>query len=398
VKLPRLFAAFVTLAAVAGCSFDRGWPTSTSAEAESFDPAADYYPDPIVFSHSNQLTATYHRSYKRVRLVTNGIGEEFSFVFVRRGAPLPELRPDDVVIRVPVQRYSLGSFRYGGISDLIGVTDRLVGFSNHIHATTAAIIRLFETGVLQRNSGLEAIAHRETEAHFNWYATTSLASTGDTMARLGTLEIPAAEHMEPTPLARAEWIKFFAMFFDKEREANAAFGDIETRYRRTQALVEGVTVRPSVFLNLPQGGQWSIYGGRNQLARIIADAGGAYVWADNPSPESGTTVQYEAALDRGLDADVWLMGADATFGARIANLSIGNPRFAAFKSVRTARVFVNHKNYPDGPNPWWDYALIKPDEELADLIAIFHPERLSSHQSTFWRPLELSLEAVRTNE
>jgi iron complex transport system substrate-binding protein len=311
---------------------------------------------------------------------------------VRRGAPLPPLRPDDVVIRVPVQRYSLGSFRYGGISELLGVTDRLVGFSNHTHATTPSILKLFERGVLQRNTDLEALAHRGTEAHFNWYATAALASSGDTMARLGTLEIPAAEHLEPTPLARAEWIKFFAMFFDKEREANAAFDEIEQRYEWVKQRVAGVTSRPTVFLNLPQGGAWSVYGGRNQLSRIFADAGGQCVWSDDTSVESGTRVPYELALDRGLDADVWLMGADGTFGLQIANLSLGNPQFAAFKSVRTGRVYVNHKNYPHGPNPWWDYALIRPDAELADLIAIFHPDLMPGHHSTFWRKLDLALE------
>jgi iron complex transport system substrate-binding protein len=180
------------------------------------------------------------------------------------------------------------------------------------------------------------------------------------------------------------------MFFDKEREANAAFADIEARYTRVQQTVAGVTTRPSVFLNLPQGGTWNIYGGRNQLARIIGDAGGDYVWADNTSVESGTTVHYEAALDRGLDADIWLLGAESTFGARIANLSLGNPRFAAFRSVRAGRVYINHKHYPDGPNPWWDYALIKPDEELSDLIAIFHPHLRPGHAFTFWRQLDLA--------
>jgi iron complex transport system substrate-binding protein len=370
--------------AVAGCSFDRGWPPGENG-LSTFEAGRDYYPDRVTFRHSNQLSATYHGYYKRVRLVTNSIGEEFSFVFVRRDAPLPPLNADDVVIRVPVRRYSLGSFRYGGISDLIGVTDRLVGFSNHTHATTPAIVKLFETGVLQRNTGLEAIAHRETEAHFNWYASAALSA--DTMARLGSLEIPAAEHLEPTPLARAEWIKFFAMFFDKEREANAAFDEIEARYTHVQRMVASATSRPRVFLNLPEGDGWHIYGGRNQLARILADAGGDYVWADSPSVESGTTAHYEEALDRGLDADIWLIGPETVGASRLANLSATNARFSTFKSVRTNRVYVNHKNYPDGPNPWWDYALIRPDEELSDLIAIFHPQLLPNHRSTFWRPL-----------
>jgi iron complex transport system substrate-binding protein len=193
--------------------------------------------------------------------------------------------------------------------------------------------------------------------------------------------------MEPTPVARAEWIKFFAMFFNKEAEANRLFDEIASRYARMQALVRDVTRRPRVFVNLPQGSVWTINGGRNQLARIYIDAGGDYVWSDHPSPESLTTASYELALDRGLDADVWMIGADGSFGVRIGDLSIGNPRFAAFKSVRDRRVYINHRNYPDGPNPWWDYALLQPDVELADLISIFHPELLPNHELTFWRSL-----------
>lgn len=386
----------IAVCAASACSFDRGWPATADPLTPAFEPGKDYFPGKATFRHSNQLTASYHGFYKRARLVTNGIGEVFSFVFVQHAAPLPPLEPDDVVIRVPIRRYSLGSFRYGGISDALGVTDRLVGFSNHTNATTPAILDLFNRGVLQRNFDLEAVANRGTEAHFNWYATSVLTSVDESWERMGSLVIPAAEHMEPTPLARAEWIKFFAMFFNREREANELFDGIETRYGEMQALVADVPARPRVFVNLPQGTAWNIYGGRNQLARIYEDAGGEYAWRDNPSEESGATVQYEAALDRGLDADVWLLGADGSFGAQLADRTIGNPRFAAFKSVRERRVYINHVTYPDGPNPWWDYALIQPDRELADLIAILHPERLPKHRFTFWRRLDTAIDA-RTN-
>jgi hypothetical protein len=63
----------------------------------------------------------------------------------------------------------------------------------------------------ESNFDLETVANRSTEAHFNWYATTVLTSTDDAWERMGSLLIPAAEHLEPTPIARAEWIKFFAM-------------------------------------------------------------------------------------------------------------------------------------------------------------------------------------------
>jgi iron complex transport system substrate-binding protein len=370
------------------CQFDRPVHRGSADPVAPFQPGRDYFPEKASFRHSNQLTAEYFGHYKKVRLLTNGVGEEFRFVFVQRGTPAPPADPDDTVIAVPVERYSLGSFRYGAASDLLGVTDRLVGFSNHIHVSTPGVRRLFEQGRLQRNYDLEAVANRETEAHFNWYATSSLSAVDDAFERLGSQVIPAAEHMEPTPLARAEWIKFFAMFFNKEREANALFDDIEGKYLAAQASVAAVARRPRVLVNVAERGAWTIYGGRNQLARIIGDAGGDYLWADNPSPESLTTVHYEQALDRGLDADVWLLGSEASFGARLAGLTLANPRFGAFRSVRNGRVFVNHRNYPDGPNPWWDYALVEPHEELADLIAIFHPERaISGRAFRFYRPL-----------
>jgi iron complex transport system substrate-binding protein len=217
-----------------------------------------------------------------------------------------------------------------------------------------------------------------------------LSGADEAFARMGSLVVPAAEHMEPTPLARGEWIKFFAAFFNKEAEANTLFDDMERRYAEAQALVADVDRRPSVFVNLPSGGSWSIFGGRNQLARIIQDAGGHYVWDDNDNPNSGTSAHYELALDRGLDADVWLMSPEAVFGARIATASLGNPRFAPFRSVRTGRVYVNHRNYPDGPNPWWDRALIEPHEELRDLISIFHPDQLPTRKLHFYRRLEMS--------
>ena len=68
----------------AGCSFDRGWPTAAHASAVAFEPGRDYFAAKAVFHHSNQLSASYHGHFKRVRLVTNGIGEEFSFVLVQQ--------------------------------------------------------------------------------------------------------------------------------------------------------------------------------------------------------------------------------------------------------------------------------------------------------------------------
>ncbi len=39
-----------------------------------------------------------------------------------------------------------------------------------------------------------------------------------------------AEYLEKHPLGRAEWIKFVALFFDREKEADSIFNVIENDY------------------------------------------------------------------------------------------------------------------------------------------------------------------------
>lgn len=183
-----------------------------------------------------------------------------------------------------------------------------------------------------------------------------------------------AEHLEPTPLARAEWMKFLALFFNKEAEAETLFARLESEYQQTAALAASVTVRPNVLVGTPNKNGWQIFGGGNVHARLIADAGGRYLWDDNQSPESGRTVPFEQGLTRARQADVWLIGPDASFGPRVAEVTVHDPRYTYIPAVRRGRVYVEHRNYPSGRNPWWDEALVNPHLELMDHIRLLHPE------------------------
>jgi iron complex transport system substrate-binding protein len=197
-----------------------------------------------------------------------------------------------------------------------------------------------------------------------------------------------AEHLEPTPLARAEWLEFFALFFNKEREAAEAFEAIESAYVNARSELVDEAERPKVLVGAPQRDGWSIYGGRNVGATMIGDAGGDYLWAENRSSESGTAIPFEAALARAQEADVWIIGPDAAWGTGLEQQTIADRRFGFVPAVDSRRVFIAHANYPDGPNPWWDYALVEPHLELRDLKAILHPETHGDHLLRFYRRLE----------
>lgn len=372
------------------CAHDRGvppgeWPAVAgrpthnlaAAAVAAFEPGVDYFPEKATFTHAQQISVSYHGHYKVARITTRGVGDQFEYVFVQRGTPQPRVSPDARVIAVPIRRFSLGTFRYGRAAQALGVVDRLVAFANHTHTTVPEILRLFDAGVLTRNADTEAIVNRRSEAHFNWHFPGRLSRADDTYARMGVPLVDMAEHLEPTPLARAEWIKFFAMFFNREAEAAALFAGIAGAYETLAAQVAALPTRPRVLVGTPQRDGWQIYGGANVHARIIEDAGGEYLWADDDSAQSGRGVPLEDGLTRARRADVWIIGPDAAFGPRLAEVTVGDPRYGYVPAVRDGRVFVANRNFPDGPNPWWDEALVNPHRELADHVQMLHPELAS---------------------
>ena len=93
-----------------------------------------------------------------------------------------------------------------------------------------------------------------------------------------------AEHLEPSPLAKSEWLKFFALFFNREKIANENFDEIERNYNETKAKVQEnfarVSYRPKVLVNYRSGDSWQVYGGQNAFAQLITDAGGDYLFTE----------------------------------------------------------------------------------------------------------------------
>jgi iron complex transport system substrate-binding protein len=396
----RVWSLLLMLAT--GCAFDDAplpggdLPRKAGAPAHNlsaaavgrFEPGVDYFPDKVEFRHATQLRVTYHGHYKIARVLTNGVGQEFEFVLVQRGTPIPAVARDAQVIAVPVMRFTLGTYRYGGSADALGLVDRLVGYGNHQHATVPSIVRRLESGELSRNFDLQALLRRGTEAHFNWHFPGALSRADDTYRRLGVPLVDMAEHLEPTPLARAEWVKFFALFFNKEVEATAVFDAIEGRYEALrQRVASAVTSHPRVLAGSPAKDGWTMHGGRNVYTRMIEDAGGEYTWHDDTSPESGRSQHFEDALVRASNAEVWIIGPDFSFDARLIESILTDPRYAYIPAVANRRVYIGNVRYPGGPNPWWDHALLTPDAELADHIRMIHPGLLPPADLHFFRAI-----------
>lgn len=354
-----------------------------SACVGNYDPRVDYFPEKSRFAHSAQLSVSYHRNYKRVTFTPAvDTRETLSFVLVQCGTPRPEVGPRDTVLEVPLRNFATANQSLLGATALLGLEDQLVGVPNALTVSVPSIRERVDDGRIQPiyaaiHGNAEQAAAIGADLFFTFYSAYPEANIHPLLRRMGAAAAPQADHTEPTPLGRAEWIKYLALFFNEEAKANAIFEERERRYRQLAALTRGVTDRPLVQLGYPETrDRWAQAGGNNQFYRMVEDAGGRHLWADVRIAGSLTYAPMEKLFERAGDADFWI-GNFMPGAASLSDLRRDLPRMAWLKPVRTGRVYWFDANKTDGRrNPWSDQGMTEPQAALAELIAVLHPEIL----------------------
>lgn len=188
--------------------------------------------------------------------------------------------------------------------------------------------------------------------------------------------ILVSEYLEQTPLAQAEWIKFFGVLFHEEKSADSIYQLVASNYHRLQATVDKSS-RPTVISNLPFKGNWYIPGGKSVAAAFIQDAGGAYVFASNQE-KGGVPCSFETVYALAVNAD-YFIHLNNTFTE--AQVQKEFPAITKFKSFQQHHLYNNNLRVnPSSGNDFWESGMARPDLILQDLILILHPETDSSHR------------------
>jgi iron complex transport system substrate-binding protein len=194
-----------------------------------------------------------------------------------------------------------------------------------------------------------------------------------------------ADYTETSPLGRAEWVKFTAMFFNREGDANTLFDEIAANYDELTELTATVETRPTVLVNGMFSDIWYISGGNSFTARMIEDAGGDFLWSDDESIAS-LALSFEAVFDRAQSADFWL---NANFWFSLDEGLAEDERYSEFAAFQNQRVYNNNLRVNEtGGNDYGESGVLRPDQVLTDLISIFHPDLLPDHELFYYRHLE----------
>ncbi|MFW8601817.1 ABC transporter substrate-binding protein [Desulfobacterota bacterium M19] len=343
----------------------------------------------IRYSHNFQV------SYRdKVTLITvsnpwRDAEADFHYLLKQRGTATPAGYKGYQVVEVPVRRIVVLSPTYLAFIEQLGLVDKLKGFSNLSRVFSKTIRQAAGAGKIKNvgqgpNLRVEDVLDLRPDIIFT-YATGGFRDTHPKLLEAGLKVGVCAEYMESHPLGRAEWIKFFALFFNRGAKAERLFNALETRYLRLASLTREVKKRPAVITNTPFNGRWYVAGGNSFMARFIQDAGGSYIWRD--TPRSGSIpIDIETVYNRGLNAKFWL---NTGIWTSLAQAREAAPRLADFASLRAGNLFNNNKRVnAAGGNDFWESGIMRPDVILADLIHIMHPKLLPNHKLYYYRRLK----------
>jgi iron complex transport system substrate-binding protein len=187
------------------------------------------------------------------------------------------------------------------------------------------------------------------------------------------------EWQEYTLLGRAEWLKFVAAFFDKEKMADSIFTEIVARYNSVKYKSLEEKHKPSVMSGSNYRGTWYMPAGGSFVGQLYADAGASYFYA-NDSTTGSLPQNIETVLKNFANADFWL----ACNYRNLQELRNDDAKNALFKAVKVQQVYsFNKRILPSGANDFWESAVARPDLLLSDVIAILHPNLLPDYELVY---------------
>jgi len=342
--------------------------------------------------HAKNFEITDYETH-RILSVTNAFRDStriYHYALVPKGNELPDLPESVTVIRTPVERVVAMETVFIGYLEALGQVDAIAAAATVDYISNPKVRRGIAEGDIQPLQVGQAIDVEKLLLLQPDLILTSISgdATFDIPAKLERTGLPvvlSAGYMEQDPLARAEWIKFVAAFFEQEPLASQIFNRIEKRYQMLKGLTEKVEDKPTVFCGAPYSGVWHVPGGDSFTARTIYDAGGDYLWSKDSS-QGGIPLDTERVFLKAARADYWL---NPSFYRSKNALLAADARFAKFYAAKRGKVFNNTRQVgPNGGNAIWERGIIQPDKVLADLIHIFHPELLPDHELVFYERLQ----------
>lgn len=295
----------------------------------------------------------------------------------------------DGVIEIPTKKIVVTSTTHIPSLELLGVEQTLVGFPGTDYISSEKTRRRISKNLIRelgKNEGIntETLLALQPNVVIG-FGIDGNNRTFETIKKSGIPVIFNGDWVENSPLAKAEWIKFFGALYNKEKEAEAIFNTIETDYLEAKKLAKNAKTKPTILSGAMHNDVWFLPNGNSTEAQLLKDANTHYLWNDSKGTGS-LSLNFESVFSKAKNADIWLSPSNYTSFEALKN---GNSHHAMFDAFKKKNIYTaTHVTGTSGGILYFELGTTRPDLVLKDIIKICHPELLKNYNLYFFKPLE----------
>ena len=309
-----------------------------------------------------------------------------SYVLIPKEQEIPDNLPQGEIIRTPLSHSLFYTSVHVSLIDELGAYDAISGLCDQEYMYLARLRKDIEHGKIvdcgmSKSPDIEKIIDLSPDAIL-----LSPFENSGTYGKLGSIGIPiieCADYMETGALGRAEWMRFYGLLVGKLDVADSLFAVIENDYNHLKDMVKDVEHKPTVVCGKKFGSSWYVAGINSTIGQLVADAGGDYVFSDEPAVGS---VPYdpEVVFDRAQDADIWMMKYRQEVPLTYEQLAQEWNNYAEMEAFKHRNVY--------GCNlykvAYYEETPFHPNVLLRDYIKIFHPDVLKDYECVYFMKLK----------
>ncbi|RKE94985.1 ABC transporter substrate-binding protein [Ichthyenterobacterium magnum] len=295
----------------------------------------------------------------------------------------------DGIITLPIENIVVTSTTHIPALELLGVEQTLVGFPGCDYVSSEKTRIRIDNGKVRelgKNEGLNTEVLLELNPDLVvGFGVDGTSKSLNTIKTSGIPVIYNGDWVESSPLAKAEWIKFFGALFNKEKEADSIFNHIEKDYLEAKQLALKVKKQPTILSGAMHKDIWYLPKGTSSEAQILKDANTNYLWSTTTGSGS-LALSFETVFDKAKQADLWL---SPSYYPSFEALEKANAHYTKFDAFKNKNIYTfSNTTGKTGGVLYYELGIARPDLVLKDIIKVCHPELLKNYQPYFFKPLQ----------
>jgi iron complex transport system substrate-binding protein len=349
--------------------------------------------DSLAFKYSTLLTVVEHDGYTEATIKNPWKEGKLlhRYVLVPRGEKEKassdwERLEGATVIEVPIQRAAVFTTVHCALLTELGLGNRIVGVADSKYIKVPYIQEQIKKGaIVDCGNGLNPIVEKIMDVKPEVIMLSPFENSGGygKTEEIGIPLIECAEYMETSPLARAEWMRFYGLLFGAGDRTDRMFQQVDSCYSALKQQAAKAGKGRSVIVDKVVGSVWYMPGGRSTIGQMLQDAGGVYPWATDT--QSGSlALPFETVLEKGGEADVWMLRYSSDHDWNYGELLSGHHGYSQLRAFREKEVYgcnVEQSHfYEDTP--------FHPDRLLNDFLQILHPDIIGLPSLRYYKKLE----------